>query len=47
MSEHNVLVRGLNGQRCTEMNEAGLLVIAKRGETAAFDLLYRTYAERI
>lgn len=47
MSEHNVLVRGLNGQRCTEMNEAGLLVIAKRGETAAFDLLCRTDAERI
>ncbi len=47
MSGHSVLVADLNGQRFTEANEAGLLVIAKRGETAAFDLLYRTYAERI
>lgn len=47
MSVHSVLVAGLNGQRFTEANEAGLLVVAKRGETAAFDLLYRTYAERI
>ena len=47
MSGHSVLIAGLNGQRFTEANEAGLLVVAKRGETAAFDLLYRTYAERI
>jgi len=47
MSGHSVLVAELNGQRFTEANEAGLLVVAKRGETAAFDLLYRTYAERI
>jgi RNA polymerase sigma-70 factor (ECF subfamily) len=47
MSGHSVLVADLNGQRFTEANEAGLLVVAKRGETAAFDLLYRTYAERI
>jgi RNA polymerase sigma-70 factor, ECF subfamily len=47
MSGHSVLVADLNGQRFTEMSEAGLLVVAKRGETAAFDLLYRTYAERI
>jgi RNA polymerase sigma-70 factor (ECF subfamily) len=47
MSGHSVLIAGLNGQRFTEANEAGLLVVAKRGETAAFDLLYRTYAKRI
>jgi RNA polymerase sigma-70 factor (ECF subfamily) len=47
MSGHSVLIAGLNGQRLTEANEAGLLVVAKRGEAAAFDLLYRTYAERI
>lgn len=47
MSGHSVLVADLNGQRCTEANEAGLLEVAKRGETAAFNLLYRTHAERI
>ena len=47
MLGHSVLVAGSNGQRFTEMNEADLLVVAKRPETAAFDLLYRTYAERI
>ena len=47
MSGHSVLLADLNGQRFTEMNEAGLLVVAKRGETAAFNLLYHTYAERI
>lgn len=47
MLGHSVLVAGSNGQRFTEMNEADLLVVAKRRETAAFDLLYRTYAERI
>ena len=47
MLGHSVLVASSNGQRFTEMNEAGLLVVAKRRETAAFDLLYRTYAERI
>ena len=47
MSAQSVLVADLNGQRFTEMDEAGLLVVAKRGEREAFDLLYRTYAERI
>ena len=47
ISAHSVLVADLNGQKFTEMNEAGLLVVAKRGEREAFDLLYRTYAERI
>jgi RNA polymerase sigma-70 factor (ECF subfamily) len=47
MSGHSVLIAGLNGRRLIEANEAGLLVVAKRGEAAAFDLLYRTYAERI
>ena len=47
MSGHGVLVADLNGQRFTEMNETGLLLRAKRGETAAFNLLYRTYAGRI
>ena len=46
-SGHSVLVAGSNGHRFTEMNEASLLVVAKRGETAAFDLLYRAYADRI
>ena len=45
-SEHNV-VAGSNGRRFTEMNEAGLLAVAKCGETAAFELLYRAYAKRI
>jgi RNA polymerase sigma-70 factor, ECF subfamily len=44
---HSVRVAASNGQRFTGMNEAGLLLIAKRREAAAFDLLYRTYAERI
>ena len=47
MSGHSALVADLDGQRFTEMREAGLLVVAKRGEAAAFDLLYRTYAERV
>lgn len=47
MSGHSFPVAGLYGQRFTEMNEADLLVGAKHRETAAFDLLYRTYAERI
>jgi RNA polymerase sigma-70 factor, ECF subfamily len=46
-SGQNVLVARSEGHRFSEMNEAGLLVVAKRGETAAFDLLYRAYAERI
>src|SRR6202008_3751571 len=45
-SGHNV-VAGSNGRRFTDMNEAGLLAVAKRGETAAFELLYRAYAKRI
>jgi RNA polymerase sigma factor (sigma-70 family) len=45
-SEHNV-VAGSNGRRFTETNEAGLLAVAKCGETAAFELLYRAYAKRI
>ena len=47
MLGNSVLVADVNGQRFTEMNEAGLLLVAKRQEAAAFDLLYRTYAERI
>ena len=46
-SGQNALVARSEGHRFSEMNEAGLLVVAKRGETAAFDLLYRAYAERI
>jgi RNA polymerase sigma-70 factor (ECF subfamily) len=46
-SEQNVPVARSEGRRFSEMNEAGLLVVAKRGETAAFDVLYRAYAGRI
>jgi RNA polymerase sigma factor (sigma-70 family) len=46
-SGESVFVVDLNGQRFTETNEAGLPVRAKRGEAAAFGLLYRTYSERI
>lgn len=46
-SGHGVLVADLNGQRLTGMNEAGLILVAKRGETAAFGQLYRAYSDRI
>lgn len=46
-SGHSVLVTGSDGHRFAEMNQAGLLVAAKRGEMAAFDLLYRAYAGKI
>jgi len=35
-SGQNVPVARSEGHRFPEMNEAGLLVVAKRGETAAF-----------
>ncbi len=46
-SGQNVPVARSEGHRFSEMNEAGLLVVAKRGETAAFNLLYRAYAGKI
>jgi len=45
MSGHSIA--DLNGQRFTEIDQTGLPVVAKRGETAGFDLLYRAYAYRI
>ena len=46
-SEQNVLAARSGGHRFSEINEAGLLVVAKRGETAAFNLLYRAYSGKI
>ena len=46
-SGQGVLAARSEGRRSSEMNEAGLPVVAKRGETAAFDSLYRAYANKI
>src|SRR5260370_1176110 len=43
----NDSVARAEGDRFHEMNEGGLLAGAKRGETAAFNLLYRAYAGKI
>jgi len=46
-SGQNVPVARSEGHRFPEMNEAGFALVAKRGETAAFTLLYRAYAGKI